>query len=190
MLRIPYGASFPRTLSGYTASSSTPLTIAVLTPIDVRPEHYGEKVGGTGWKACKTDALKKGEVNQVVADRLAQELRFSKLFAGVNQGGSDDLQLHSDVHAFCAQAIGFIYLRVAGITAIRFQLLRSGQVLYDRKLERVVTDADPEYTGKQFSTIEGAMVRLMADSLREVIKEFISDLELRQSQWMATSAAP
>lgn len=183
MVRIPTGASFPRTLSGYSAAHPTHQTLSIAAPIDLRREHYGEKIAGTGWKACRTDALAEGEASHVVADRLVQELRFAKLFADVNPAGGGSLELRSEVHAFCAQAVGFLYLRVAGITAIRFQLLRSGEVLYERKIERVVTDADPEYTGKQVSTIEGAMLRVMADSLREVMASLVSDLDSEAAKW-------
>ena len=44
---------------------------------------------------------------------------------------------------------------------------RDGMVLMDKKFERVVTDADPEYSGSQVTFIEQAMRATMADSLRE-----------------------
>jgi len=55
-LRIP-GASlpFPETPTGYMAKTSYPQRLAVSTPVDQRPQHYGEGVAGTKWKACSTD---------------------------------------------------------------------------------------------------------------------------------------
>lgn len=190
MLRIPTGASFPRTLAGYAAAHPTPLQLSIGEPRDLRAMHDGEPIAGTRWKACKTDALEAGEASQVVADGLVQELRFSRLFTDVERNVSRDLHLEAEIHALCAQAIGFLYMRVAGLTAIQFRLQRAGEVLYERKIERVVTDADPEYTGKQVATIEGAMLRVMADSLREVLHAFVADLDARQEAWAPALASP
>lgn len=184
-LRIPTGASFPRTLSEYTAQGSVPESLALPAPLDQRDRHLGEKIAGTRWKSCRTDALAQGEASRVIGERLLQELRFSRLFRDVEPGSGGDLELRTEVHALCAQAVGFIFLRVAGITAIRFQLVRGTEVLYEKRIERVVTDADPEYTGKQVSTIEGAMLRTTADSLREVIRELLSDLDSQKNRWAA-----
>jgi hypothetical protein len=185
MVRIPTNASFPRTLTGYEAQHPSAHSLQLAAPLDVRWQHHGEPVAGTGWKACKTDALGGDEASRIVADRLAQELSFSKLFSGVGSNAPGDLQLKTQIHAFCAQVFGFIYLRVAGLTALRFQLLRGDEVVYDRKIERVVTDADDEYSGGQFTMIESAMVHVMADSLREVMKELMSDLDARSATWAA-----
>lgn len=188
MARIPLGTSFPRTLSGYSAEHSSGAALSVAPPFDARIQHYGEKVAGTGWTACKTDALDAKEAGPLIGDRLVQELRYARLFSEVSTDSASDLQLQTEIHAFCAQAFGFVWIRVAGITAIRFKLVRADQVLYDRKIERVVTDGDPEYTGKQVSTIEAAMLRVMADSLREVMKALVSDLDREQSRWTAEGA--
>ena len=46
-----------------------------------------------------------------------------------------------------------------------------------------MTDADDEYTGQQITMIESAMVRVMADSMREVMEELVSDLDAQSSRW-------
>jgi hypothetical protein len=189
MVRFPTGSAFPRVLSAYSAQHSLPNAVFVASPLDLRIQHIGEEVAGTGWKACKTDALDPGEPSRIIGERLVQELRFSELFREVSTNDQGDLELRTHIHAFCAQAVGFIYLRVAGLTAIRFQLVRGEEVLYDRTIERVVTDADPEYTGKQVATIEGAMLRVMADSLREVVKTLLSDLDSQSEGWVAPGAS-
>src|SRR6266478_6413444 len=57
-LRIP-GAStvFPETVSDYKSKTSLPYRLVIEAPSDHRAQHYGEKVAGTGWKGCATDAL-------------------------------------------------------------------------------------------------------------------------------------
>jgi hypothetical protein len=190
MVRIPTGSDFPRTLSGTVANHSTPHDVSLAAPLDMRWQHYGEPVAGTGWEACRTDALAAGEASEIVADRLAQELSYAKLFSAVVRNPPADLQLKTQIHAFCAQAVGFFFLRVAGITAIRFQLVRGDEVIYDRKIERVVTDADEEYSGSRVGTIEGAMVRVMADSLREVMKDLVSDLDAQSATWARDGVGP
>lgn len=185
LFRIP-GASgaFPETPSGYTAKSPRTAKIAVLIPMDLRKEHYGEKVAGTKWKACKTDALRGDAALGIIQDRVALEMHRSGLYRNVQTVGetTPPLILKTEIDAFCSQARGFVlipWMRIAGITSLRFTLVDSGKVIFDEKIERVVTDADKEYTGSGVGTIEQAMRATMGDSLRGVIAQLLRDLDER-----------
>jgi hypothetical protein len=48
----------------------------------------------------------------------------------------------------------------------------------DEKFEKVVTDADPEYTGSQLAFIQQAMRVTMADSLRVLMKNMLGKIEI------------
>jgi hypothetical protein len=50
-------------------------------------------------------------------------------------------------------------------------------VLFERTLEKVVTDADEEYSGSQASFIEQAMKVLISDSVRGVLSKLVWDLD-------------
>ena len=179
-MRIP-GASlpFPDTPTRYTAQRTYPLSLAVVLPVDRRPEHYGDRVAKTRWRGCRTDPFWASDAPAVVRDRMVTELAASKLFARVSDAtpSAGDMVLRTEIHAFCSQAVGFLLLRVAGISAVDVTVERDGVVLFQRKLERVVTDADPAYTGSQVAFIEQAMQVTMADSLRELLRELLVDLE-------------
>ncbi len=101
----------------------------------------------------------------------------------MKSGNASDVIMKTEIHAFCSQAVGFIYLRVAGISALRITLEQNGKVLLDRKFEKVVTDADKEYTGSQVTFIEQAMMVTMADSLRELLKNMLEQLEMEAKVW-------
>ena len=185
-MRIPSASSdFPETPTRYSARNSYPYKLIVLQPIDLRPEHYGERVAGTRWTGCTTDASLGRDVVPLIRDRVAKEVAGSKLFAGVGQEGPSDadLMLRTEIHAFCSQAVGFIYLRVAGIVALNVTIEQRGRVLFKEKLERVVTDADPQYTGSQVSFIEQAMRVTMTDSLRELLSELLQRLDKAAASW-------
>jgi len=85
--------------------------------------------------------------------------------------------LKSEIHAFCSQAKGVLLVRDAGIAAVRFSLERDGKVVWERKIEHVVTDADPEYSGSQVTFVEQAMRVTMADSLRLVLRDLLREIE-------------
>jgi hypothetical protein len=70
-----------------------------------------------------------------------------------------------------------LILTVAGISSIHIEVEQNGKRLFERTFERVVTDDDPEYTGWQVTTIEQAMVRTMADSLRELLRDALQQLD-------------
>lgn len=148
-------------------------------PADQRIQHYGERVAGTRWKGCSTDALGSGDAGQLIQERLVRELRSSSLFSEVTNTpvGPDNVIMRTEIHAFCSRVVGFIYGRVAGISALRVSLERNGKILGDYKFEKVVTDADKEYTGSQVSFIEQAMKVTMADSLRELMKDMLKRFE-------------
>jgi hypothetical protein len=191
-MRIP-GASldFPETPTRYTAQKSYPYSIVVLPPVDLRPDHYGERVAGTRWTGCTTDASLGRDVVPVVRERLVKELAASKLFATVSQDEAvkGDLILRSEIHAFCSQVVGFIYSRVAGIVALNIVVERDGQPVFKEKLERVVTDADPQYTGSQVTFIEQAMRVTMMDSLRELLRDFLQHFDRAAAGWSAATGS-
>ncbi|HET8933003.1 MAG TPA: hypothetical protein VFN67_06180, partial [Polyangiales bacterium] len=72
------------------------------------------------------------------------ELRASGIFKEVSKSEPKPgaLVLMTNVDAFCSQAVGFVFARVAGITALHVTVERNGATLLDRKFEKVVTDAD------------------------------------------------
>ena len=180
-LRV-YGASgeFPQTVSGYIAKARFPNRLVVELPHDDRAQHYGEKVGGTKWKGCSTDALwGKDAAARLVQERLVQEFSASGLFPEVttSEARAGDMVLKTDIHAFCSRVAGFIYGHVAGISSLQISLERDGKVLMNQKFEKVVTDADPEYTGGQVGFIEQAMRVTMADSLRVVLQNLLEQCD-------------
>jgi len=181
------GASsdFPETPTRYTGQKSYPLKLVVLPPVDLRSDHYGERVAGTRWTACTTDASLGSDVVPIVRNRLAKEIAASKLFQTVSQDEpvDGDLVLRSEIHAFCSQAVGFLYVRVAGIVALNFTVERNRRVVFKEKLERVVTDADPQYTGSQVSFLEQAMRVTMMDSLRELLRDLLQRLDQAAAGW-------
>lgn len=185
-LRIP-GASteFPQTATHYSAKTRLPYRLVIELPTDDRPQYYGEKIAGTKWKACSTDALGRNVAPSVIQERLVQEFSSSGLFAEVttNQAHPGDAVLKTDIHAFCSQVVGFLFDRVAGITSLHITLERDGNVLLDQQFEKVVTDADPEYTGSQATFIEQAMRVTMADSLREATRNLLQQCDAQAATW-------
>jgi hypothetical protein len=183
LFRIPGVAGpFPPTPTGYTAKHLKAREVSVLLPTDLRGKHYGEKIAGTKWKACRTDALPGSAAPGIIQERVASELQKSGLFENVQTAGDTNapLVLKTEIDAFGAQARGFIlipWMRIVGITSLRFILIDSGKVVFDEKIERVVTDADKEYTGSNVSGMGEAMHMAMSDSLRGVIEQLLRDLD-------------
>jgi hypothetical protein len=193
-LRIP-GASttFPQTSAHYTAKTKLPYTLVIELPSDNRTQHYGERVGGTRWTGCATDGLWSNDAAQLlIRDRLVQEFASSGLFAEVttNQARPGDVVLNTDIHAFCSQVIGFIYDRIAGISSLHITMEQDGKILLDQKFEKVVTDADPEYTGSQVAFIEQAMHVTMADSLRVLMKNLLQQCDANVGTWSQHNHPP
>jgi hypothetical protein len=189
-LRVPgASASFPETPTGYIAKINYPYAVVVTTPVDLRSRHYGERVAGTKWTGCSTDPLWGTNASEIIQQRLVKELQASGLFSKVLTvpTGPDDVTMKTEIYAFCSQSAGFLVVRVAGITSLRIVLEQNGKVLLDRKFERVVTDADKEYSGSQVSFLEQAMSVTMADSLRELQKDMLKQLETEVIKWKERS---
>jgi hypothetical protein len=185
-LRIPgASATFPETATHYEARTRFPYRLVIEIPSDDRARHYGEHVAGTKWTGCATDALWGKDAAQLIQERLVKEFAASGLFTEVttNQARPGDLVLKTDVYAFCSQVIGFLYDRVAGITSLQISMERDGKILMDEKFDKVITDADPEYTGSQVTFIEQAMRVTMSDSLREVMKDALKQCEAEAENW-------
>jgi hypothetical protein len=184
--RIPGASlSFPQTSTHFVARAPVPYAVFVALPSDARSAHYGERVAGTHWTGCKTDPFWSTDVPDLIRQRLVAELEAAKLFEHVSQGtsGPNDLVLQTEIDALCSQAIGFLYLRVAGIASLRITVERNGKRLFENRFERVVTDADDEYTGSQVAFIEQAMAVTIADSLRVLFRDLLLTLEREASTW-------
>jgi hypothetical protein len=185
-LRIPGAStSFPGRVTHYVATTNYPYAIVVTTPVDHRSEHYGESVAGTKWKTVSTNPLWTADATKLIQDRLVNELTSSGLFAIIttNSTGSADFILKTEIDGFCSQVRGFLVDRAAGIVSLRITLEQNGKILVDRKFERVVTDADKEYTGSQTTFIEQAMNATLADSLHEVLKDIVKQLAAQAATW-------
>lgn len=188
-MRIPGASlSFPPTSTGYAASRTYRFSVVVAMPMDRRPEHYGEAVAGTRWTGCRTDPFWASDAPSVIRDRMVAELAQSKLFTNVSHEppAAGDLVVRSDIEAFCSQAVGFLVLRVAGISALKITVERDGRPLLEHKFERVVTDADAQYTGSQVTFIEQAMQVTMADSFRELMRDVLAQFEREAGGWGGT----
>jgi ABC-type uncharacterized transport system auxiliary subunit len=179
-LRIP-GASteFPETSTHYAAKKKAPYRLVVMLPSDDRARHYGRPVASTRWRGDKTDALWGEDAPRLIRRRLVKEFAVSGLYAEVSDGPvrPGDLTLECEIHAFCAQAHGFLFVRVAGISALHVKLKQEGKTLLSRKFEKVITDADKEYSGSQVTFLEQAMRSTMADSLHELIGDILEEIE-------------
>lgn len=186
-LRIPGASlSFPETPTGFTAKATPyPYAVVVSTPVDQRSQHYGERVAGTKWTGCSTDSFWATTAPEIIQQRLVKELRTSGMFLSVAtaQTNPDDVVMKTDINAFCAQTVGFIIGRVAGITSLHVTIERNSKVLLDQKFEKVVTDADQEYTGSSVGMIEQAMTTTMGDSLRELLKKMLKQIDVAAANW-------
>lgn len=178
-VRIPGAAgSFHAASTGYVSSHPLPRAVRVALPSDARRDHQGERVAGTRWQGCGTDPFWGDSAPRTLGEDLARELRDSGIFERVVEGDDPSaLVLDTEIRALCAQAIGFLWIRVAGITSLHFTLRDGERVLYRRTIEEVVTDADEEYSGSQASFIEQAMKVLISDSVRVVFSKLVWDLD-------------
>ena len=178
-VRIPGAAgSFHAASTGYVSTRTLPRAVRVALPTDARRAHLGEKVAGTRWQGCDTDPFWGGSAPRTLRADLERELRDSRIFERVAE--EDDpaaLVLDTEIRALCAQARGFLLIRVAGITSLHFTLRDGERVLYESTIEKVVTDADEEYSGSQASFIEQAMKVLISDSVREVFSKLVWELD-------------
>ena len=178
-LRIPGAAgSFHAASTGYVATSTLPRAVRVALPTDARRAHLGEPVAKTSWRGCETDPFWGDSAPRTLGEELARELRDSKIFERVTEADDPSaLVLDTEIRALCAQVVGFLWVRVAGITSLHFTLRDGERVLYESTIEKVVTDADEEYSGSQVSFIEQAMKILISDSVREVFSKLVWELD-------------
>jgi len=173
--------SFHAAQTGYLATDTTARSLRVSLPVDMRSAHFGERIAGTRWKACRTDPFWEDSAPRTLAAELERELRESRIFETVNSPEDlTPLVLETEIRAWCSEAVGFLFIRAAGITSLRFTLKDGDATLFERTIESVVTDADPQYTGSQVSFIEQAMKILISDSLREVLRELLPALDQLQ----------
>ena len=183
-LRIPGASlSFPETPTGHLAKKSYPYVLVIPKPVDKRSQHYGERVAGTKWTGCSTDPLWGSNASEVIQQRLVKEFQASGLFSEISTTptGPNDIIMETEIHAFCSQSIGFLIIRVAGISSLRVTMRRNDKTILARKFEKIVTDADKEYTGSQVTMIEQAMSVTMADSLRELLKNMLRQVEVEMA---------
>jgi hypothetical protein len=176
------------------AKQQLPATLKVAIPVDSRSAHYDEPIAKTKWDGCRTDALWADSAPSLIHERLRKEFVTSKLFLAseADPAHSSSLVLKSEIHAFCSQAVGVLFVRIAGIVAVKFSLERDGKLLWEQKIERVVTDADPDYTGTQVGFLEQGMRTVMSDSLRLMLRDLLKAIErdLPTLLQRTTSSAP
>lgn len=148
-------------------------------PSDGRAQHLGRSIAGTDWTACTTDSLTPEQAKLAVHHQLEAALRESKLFLSValKSTSAPDLTLETDVLALCSQVRGFLIARGAGIAALRLTLKDGAGTVFQQTIERVVTDDQPEYSGAQVTTVEQVMRTLMSDSLREISRQLVLQID-------------
>ena len=179
-VRIPGAAgTFHPTNTGFLSEYRDDRVLYIELPVDSREDHYGEPVAASRWKACRTDAFWGEAAPQIIRDELLHEIGRSGLFSQVvtQAPQSGHLTLHTNIRAFCSQAVGFFFIRIAGITSLEFNLREGKLSLLDDRFDRVVTDADREYTGSSVGFIKQAMRITMSDSLRELLRTFLPMLQ-------------
>jgi hypothetical protein len=173
------GSSFPWASTNFSSPKQYPYTVFVSLPEDKTSEYYGHSIAGTSWQGTRTDTFEENTMRDLIRQELRRELQSAKIFTGVSSAETaDGLILETEIRAFGAQVRGFIWNRVGGVSSFEFTLKKNGKILFKKAYEKVVTDADPEYTGSGIGFIEDAMRATMSDSFREVLKELFSDLEL------------
>lgn len=185
-VRVP-GASFETSAqpTKFVAKNRLQARVVVLAPIDVRPQHYGEKVAGTDWKACETDSLTTDQAKAAVQRQLIAAITESHMFLAVSADTPSigDLVVQPEIHALCSSVYGVLIVRAAGIAAIQLKVTRGEHMLFTQKFERVVVDNEPEYSGSQVTFIEHAMRTLMSDSLRELSRSVVIQIDKNLSSW-------
>lgn len=175
--RVPgLSLAFPESAPGYVSAKAPVGPLQLMPATDRRRDHLGRDVAGSGWQACADDTLPAGGVARLVDERLQQALEASRLFAVV-QPSPAGWQLTPEVQVFCAQTRGFIGRRVAGLVGLKLVLRKDGALQWERLVEQVVTDADAAYTGSFVTTVEQAMRRTMADSLRVVLRDALTQID-------------
>lgn len=182
-VRVPgLSFSFPESAPTFVSATHSPESLAVAVPTDGRAKYLGKNVAGTDWHSCMVDTLPEGELPGLVRGRVVEALKNSRMFGSVEPvGARANWTLDTEIQVFCSQTRGFIIRRVAGLVGIKFTLKKGGKIISEQTVERAVTDADPEFTGSQVSTVEQAMRRAMADTLRVVLRDALQHMEKRES---------
>jgi hypothetical protein len=179
-VRIPGTAgTFHPASTGFRSEYRDDRVLYIELPVDSRDGHYGEPVAATRWKGCRTDAFWGDAATRIIREELVGEIGESGLFSEVvtSPPQSRHLTLRTNIRAFCSQAVGFFFVRVAGITSLEFTLIEGNVPLLDEQIDRVVTDANDEYTGNSVGFIKQVMRITMSDSLRELLREFLPKLQ-------------
>ncbi|MGZ5784477.1 MAG: hypothetical protein ACXWJM_01045 [Ramlibacter sp.] len=178
-VRIPgLSFSFPESAPAFVGATHSPDAIAIAASTDGRAKYLGRNVAGTEWHACMVDTLPEGALPDLVHGRIVEALGNSRMFASVEPVAAPaNWTLETEIQVFCSQTRGFVIRRVAGLVGIKFTLKKGGKTVSEQTVERVVTDADPEFTGAAVSTVEQAMRRAMADTLRVVLSDALRQME-------------
>lgn len=184
-IRVPGASlSFPDTNTGFKSTTVIPGNLNIATPVDIRPDYYDKPIAGTTWTGCSTDGLWTTSASELIEERLKQELIDAKLFDKNDSLANSNLfVLKTQIKAFCSQAVGFMFVRIAGITSINFTIQKNGKGIFDKLIERVVTDDSPEYSGLQIGFLEQGMRTAMAGSLRLVMKDLLKEINLNHSKF-------
>ncbi len=177
--RVPgLSLSFPNTKPDFVSAKRSAESLSIVPSIDRRRGFIGRDVAKTGWLACKVDTLGEGALPQLVDERIAEAVNSAQISTKVQPADAQAAwSLTPEIQVFCTQSRGFIARRVAGLVAIKFTLKKGSTVAWEQTIERVVTDADPDFTGSFITTVEQAMRRAMADSLRLVLRDALREMD-------------
>jgi hypothetical protein len=171
---------FPDGPTKFVAVRTSPHQIVVDMPLDMRAEHASEAVAGSDWNGCKLDPVWGPSAPKAIQNRLLRELTSAKLFSQVQPGQQTtaEFRLKTEVHAFCGDTrrVGPFEYRGAGISSFLFSLERNGKLVWQGKIEKVIKDNDPEYSGTMFTRKITAITHVMSDSLRVVLKDLFAQL--------------
>jgi ABC-type uncharacterized transport system auxiliary subunit len=187
--------SFAEKRTGETARTACyPYALVVSTPVDQRTQHNGEHVAGTKWTGCTSDPFWGWDAAQMIRQKLVKEFQDSGLFKKVSTAPAspDDVIMKTEILSFCSQSEGSLVIQVVGIISLRVTLEQKGKVLLDRKFERVVTDANIEYTRAEVGYIKKAMFIALTDTLRELLKDLLQQTATESATWTgaARTASP
>jgi len=173
--------AFRDTNAGYTALHPAAAALQLTVPVDERNRYYDTPVAGTSWVGCRTDTyedIQTPVVPQLLSSQLRRDVEAAKLFTRVTDASTAaEYSLATEIRAFCSQAKGYGFIRVAGVIALKFTLRHGDQVLLDKEYGSVITDADKEYTGSTVGWLEQAMRVLLSDTLRHVHRDLLKDVD-------------
>ena len=178
-VRIPgLSFAFPESAPGFISQKRVSESLTIAPSVDSRSSHIGEDIAKSSWEATAADTLGPDQLPKLIDQRLAEAVAKANLFSGIGPSvPQGQWTLSPEIQVFGAQTRGFIGRRVAGLVSIKFTLRRGTVVVWEQVVQRVVTDADPEYTGSFITTVEQAMRRSLADSLRLVLGDAIKQID-------------